>query len=53
MLWINSHGWAEMFEAMHSRKTFFGKLRCMFGAPAMDFAERNNLKFEPEKLNKI
>lgn len=40
MLWINSHAWAEMFEAMRSKKTFLGKLRCMFGAPGMEFEEK-------------
>ena len=40
MLWINSHGWAEMFEAMRSKKTLTGKLKCMFGAPAMEFEEK-------------
>jgi len=39
-LWINTHGWAETFEAMKARKTFYGKLRCLFGAPAMDFEEK-------------
>jgi hypothetical protein len=39
MLWINTHGWAEMFEAMKNKKTFYGKLRCIFGAPAMEFEE--------------
>ena len=39
-LWINTHGWAETFEAMKTRKTFYGKLRCLFGAPAMDFEEK-------------
>jgi sterol desaturase/sphingolipid hydroxylase (fatty acid hydroxylase superfamily) len=39
-LWINTHGWAEMFEAMKLKKTFFGKLRCVFGAPGMEFEER-------------
>jgi sterol desaturase/sphingolipid hydroxylase (fatty acid hydroxylase superfamily) len=38
-LWINTHGWAEMFEAMKTKKTLSGKLRCVFGAPAMDFEE--------------
>jgi hypothetical protein len=28
-----------MFEAMKTKKTFFGKLRCVFGAPAMEFEE--------------
>ncbi len=39
-LWINSHGWFETFDAMKLRKTFYGKLRCLFGAPAMDFEEK-------------
>jgi sterol desaturase/sphingolipid hydroxylase (fatty acid hydroxylase superfamily) len=38
-LWINSHGWTEMWTAMRARKTFSGKLRCVFGAPDMDFEE--------------
>ena len=40
MFWINSHAWAEMFEAMRSKKTFAGKLRCVFGAPGMEFEEK-------------
>lgn len=39
-LWINSHGWFEMFETMKKKKTFAGKVRCMFGAPAMEFEEQ-------------
>jgi len=39
-LWINSHAWAEMFEAMKTKKTPTGKLRCIFGAPAMEFEEK-------------
>jgi len=39
-LWINSHGWAEMWAAMRTKRTWRGKLRCVFGAPAMDFEER-------------
>jgi sterol desaturase/sphingolipid hydroxylase (fatty acid hydroxylase superfamily) len=38
-LWINSHGWTEMWTAMRARKTFSGKLHCVFGAPDMDFEE--------------
>ncbi len=40
-LWINSHAWAEMWSAMRTKKTLFGKLRCVFGAPAMEFDEVN------------
>nr|HMS43070.1 sterol desaturase family protein [Pyrinomonadaceae bacterium] len=43
-LWINSHGWAETLEAIRTKKTFYGKLRCLFGAPAMDFEEKILLK---------
>ena len=39
-LWINSHGWAEMWAAMRTKRTLIGKLRCVFGAPAMDFEEK-------------
>ena len=38
-LWINSHGWFETFAAMRTKRTMAGKLRCLFGAPAMDFEE--------------
>lgn len=38
--WINTHGWVEMYEAMKSRKTLLGKLRCIFASPNMDFEER-------------
>ena len=39
-LWINTHGWTEMWEAMKTKNTILGKLRCIFGAPAMDFEEK-------------
>jgi len=45
-VWINSHAWFEMFEAMRERKTLRGKLRCVFASPNMDFTEKqvkNNL----------
>ena len=38
-LWINTHGWFETWETMKTRKSLYGKLRCVFGAPAMDFDE--------------
>ncbi len=48
-LWINSHAWAEMWSAMKTRKTFWGKLRCIFGSPNMDFVEQNyNKEFKKE-----
>ncbi len=39
-MWINTHGWAETWEAMKTKRTMFGKMRCLFGAPAMDFEEK-------------
>lgn len=50
-LWINSHGWFEMFEVMKSKKTLAGKLRCVFASPNMDFEENLKIKLEPEKSN--
>jgi sterol desaturase/sphingolipid hydroxylase (fatty acid hydroxylase superfamily) len=43
-LWINLHAWVEMWEAMKTKRTFWGKIRCIFGAPAMDFEEKAVLK---------
>ena len=40
MLRINTHGWAETFAMMRTRRTLSGKLRCLFGAPAMEFEEK-------------
>lgn len=39
-LWINTHGWVEMWQAMRERKNLSGKLRCVFGSPNMDFEEK-------------
>lgn len=39
-LWINSHAWTETWAAMRARRTMRGKLRCVFGAPAMEFQEK-------------
>ncbi len=35
-LWINTHGWFEMFAAMKRQKTLRNKLRCVFGSPDMN-----------------
>jgi alkylglycerol monooxygenase len=43
-IWINTHAWFEMVEAMKERKTLLGKLRCIFASPNMDFVE------SPERL---
>lgn len=39
-LWVNSHAWAETWAAMRAKRTIAGKLRCVFGAPAMEFEEQ-------------
>lgn len=35
-LWINTHGWFEMWSAMKERKSIVAKLRCIFASPNMD-----------------
>ncbi len=37
-LWINTHGWFEMFEAMRGRKGIINKLRCIFASPNMELS---------------
>jgi alkylglycerol monooxygenase len=39
MLWINTHAWFEMYEAMKHRPGLLAKLRCLFASPNMDFAD--------------
>lgn len=34
-LWINTHGWFEMFEAISKSHGIYAKLRCIFGSPNM------------------
>lgn len=34
-LWINTHGWFEMWQAMRERKGMVNKLRCVFASPNM------------------
>lgn len=38
-LWINTHGWVEMWQAMRSQKGVLRKLRCIFGSPNMELNE--------------
>lgn len=45
-LWINTHGWVEMWETMKTKKTIFGKLRCVFASPNMEFEEKGILNLE-------
>jgi alkylglycerol monooxygenase len=35
-LWINTHGWFEMYEAIKGQSKFSGKLKCIFASPNMD-----------------
>ena len=35
-LWINSHGWFEMYAAIKRQPNLTGKLRCIFASPNMD-----------------
>jgi sterol desaturase/sphingolipid hydroxylase (fatty acid hydroxylase superfamily) len=36
-LWINTHGWFEMFNKIKEQSTFTNKLRCIFSSPNMNF----------------
>lgn len=38
-IWINTHSWFEMWHMMKTKKTFWGKLRCIYGSPDMVFEE--------------
>lgn len=42
-LWINTHGWLEMWDAIKTKKTLTGKMRCVFGLPGMEFEEKTDL----------
>jgi len=35
-LWINTHGWHEMWVAMRERKSLAAKFRCIFASPNME-----------------
>jgi alkylglycerol monooxygenase len=35
-LWVNLHGWAEMWQAIKRQGSLGGKLRCIFASPNMD-----------------
>jgi len=35
-LWINTHAWFEMFDAMRGRKSLRRKLQCIFASPNID-----------------
>ncbi len=42
-LWINTHGWVEMYEAMKRQPNFIDKLKCIFASPNMDIRSQTNL----------
>jgi alkylglycerol monooxygenase len=42
-LWINTHAWFEMFEAIKRRPHLSGKLKCIFASPNMDLESEPNL----------
>ena len=35
-LWINTHGWVEMWQAMKRQPGLLAKIKCVFGSPNMD-----------------
>ncbi len=47
-LWINTHGWFEMVEAMRSQSSPWAKLRCIFGSPNMDMRTKIDMRPAPE-----
>lgn len=38
-LWVNTHGWVEMFDAMRQQPRLSGKLKCVFASPNMDLKQ--------------
>lgn len=40
MLWINTHGWHEMWKAIKRQPKLGGKLKCIFASPNMDNLEK-------------
>jgi alkylglycerol monooxygenase len=39
-LWINTHGWVEMWQAIKRQHSLRGKMRCIFASPNMDLKTR-------------
>ena len=39
-LWINTHGWVEMFYAIRRQAGFSEKLKCIFASPNMDLKQK-------------
>jgi sterol desaturase/sphingolipid hydroxylase (fatty acid hydroxylase superfamily) len=38
-LWINTHGWFEMWQAIKRQKALIPKLKCIFASPNMDLGQ--------------
>ncbi len=38
-LWVNTHGWFEMLEAMKRQSSLSGKMKCIFASPNMDLTD--------------
>ena len=38
-LWINTHGWAEMFAELKNRRGIASKLRCIFLSPNIETSQ--------------
>jgi sterol desaturase/sphingolipid hydroxylase (fatty acid hydroxylase superfamily) len=38
-LWINTHAWVEMWQAIRRQSSFGAKLRCIFASPNMDLEQ--------------
>ncbi|MBK8302554.1 MAG: sterol desaturase family protein [Pyrinomonadaceae bacterium] len=38
-LWINTHGWVEMWQAIKRQTTFKAKVMCVFASPNMDLKQ--------------
>lgn len=50
-LWINLHGWHEMFQEIRNRAGFATKLKCIFGSPNM--VNRDELAGAPQKPARV
>ncbi len=42
MLWINTHGWVEMWQGIKKAKTFSDKLKCIYASPYMKHITTEN-----------
>ncbi|HET9132352.1 MAG TPA: sterol desaturase family protein, partial [Terriglobia bacterium] len=42
-VWINTHAWVEMFEALRLRRSMADKIRCVFASPYMTCSDLANL----------